>query len=244
MSKVSAGSAKRRKGSAAAATPAAPVAPATPATPATPAPAPAPAPGRGARAQQKLDTRRRIRDAAWALFTELGYDDATTKAVAERAGVATGTVFVHARDKADLLMMVMHDRIAATVDAAFEALPRKEPLIPQLLHVFQRLFAMYGEQPLVSQAFVRAFPGASGPNGERMNALTFAFLHRIAGLVRDAQARGEVAGDVDPLAAAHNIFALYFAALLAWLSGFVTLAAALDPGLKSALALQYRGLRA
>ncbi|WP_437755934.1 TetR/AcrR family transcriptional regulator [Sorangium sp. So ce1389] len=229
MSKVSTGSIKRRKGAAA------PVAPAAPLEP---------APERGGRAAQKLDTRRRIRDAAWALFTELGYDETTTKAVAERAEVATGTVFVHARDKADLLMMVMHDRLAAAVDAAFEALPRKEPLLPQLLHVFKELFAMYGEQPVVSQAFVKAFPGASGPNGERLNALTFAFLHRIAGLVRDAQARGEVAGDIDPLAAAHNIFALYFAALLSWLSGFVTLGAALDPGLKSALALHYRGLRA
>lgn len=226
MSKVSAGAAKRRKGAA---------------TPAAPA---APAPGRGGRAQQKLDTRRRIRDAAWALFTELGYDGTTTKAVAERAEVATGTVFVHARDKADLLMLVMHDRIAAAVDAAFDTLPRKEPLLPQLLHVFQTLFAMYGEQPLVSQAFVKAFPGASGPNGERMNAFTFAFLHRIAGLVRDAQARGEVGSDIDPLAAAHNIFALYFAALLSWLSGFVTLGVALDPVLKSSLVLQYRGLRA
>ncbi|WP_437927548.1 TetR/AcrR family transcriptional regulator [Sorangium sp. So ce291] len=223
MSKVSTASAKRRKGVAAAVEP---------------------APERGGRAAQKLETRRRIRDAAWALFTELGYDETTTKAVAERAEVATGTVFVHARDKADLLMMVMHDRLAAAVDAAFEGLPRRDPLLPQLLHVFKELFAMYGEQPVVSQAFVKAFPGASGPNGERLNALTFAFLHRIAGLVRDAQARGEVAGDIDPLAAAHNIFALYFAALLSWLSGFVTLGAALDPGLKSALALHYRGLRA
>ncbi|XXY44571.1 TetR/AcrR family transcriptional regulator [Sorangium sp. So ce269] len=229
MSKVSTGSTKRRKGAAA---------------PVEPAAAAAPAPERGGRTAQKLDTRRRIRDAAWALFTELGYDETTTKAVAERAEVATGTVFVHARDKADLLMMVMHDRLAAAVDAAFEGLPRKEPLLPQLLHVFKELFAMYGEQPVVSRAFVKAFPGASGPNGERLNALTFAFLHRIAGLVRDAQARGEVAGDIDPLAAAHNIFALYFAALLSWLSGFVTLGAALDPGLKGALALHYRGFRA
>ncbi|WP_437914265.1 TetR/AcrR family transcriptional regulator [Sorangium sp. So ce302] len=236
MSKVIPDATKRRKRAAA---PRAPVAPA----PVASAPI-ASAPERGGRAQQKLDTRRRIRDAAWALFTELGYDGTTTKAVAERAEVATGTVFVHARDKPDLLMMVMHDRLAAAVDAAFEALPRKEPLLAQLLHVFQRLFAMYGEQPLVSQAFVKAFPAASGPNGERLNALTFAFLHRIAGLVRDAQARGEVAGDIDPLAAAHNVFALYFAALLSWLSGFVTLGAALDPVLKSSLALQFRGLRA
>ena len=106
--------------------------------------------GRGPPCRTRLRRRRRARrsrpaearhpppdrDAAWALFTELGYDGTTTKAVAERAEVAAGTVFVHARDKADLLMMVMHDRLAAMVDAAFETLPRRGPLLPQLLHVF------------------------------------------------------------------------------------------------------------
>lgn len=202
-----------------------------------------PEPPRAGRAQQKLDTRRRIRDAAWELFVELGYDGTTTKAVAERAEVATGTVFVHAADKPDLLMLVMHDRLAAAVDEGFATLPRKEPLLAQLLHVFQTLFAMYGEHPRVTQAFLRAFPGANGPNGERLNALTFAFLHRIAGLVRDAQGRGEVAGDIDPLLAAQNVFALYFASLMSWVSGFSTLEAALDPLLKSSLSLQLRGLR-
>ena len=203
----------------------------------------APPPTLTRREQQKLDKRERIRDAAWELFTTVGYEDTTTKAVAARADIASGTLFLYASDKRDLLCLVMHDRLATVVDARFETLPRGAPLLEQLMHVFRGLFQMYGEHSNVAAAFVRYFPGATGPNGQKVNALTFAFLHRIAHLVREKQARGEVGADVDPMQAAVNIFGLYYGALTSWLSGFVTLEAALDPSLKHALALQIRGFR-
>jgi TetR/AcrR family transcriptional regulator, cholesterol catabolism regulator len=198
----------------------------------------------GRREQKKLDKRERIRDAAWELFATVGYDDTTTKAVAARADVASGTVFLYASDKRDLLCLVMHDRLAEVVDARFETLPRSAPLLDQLMHVFRGLFQMYGEHPKVAAAFVRHFPGADGPSGQKVNALTFAFLHRIATLVRDKQARGEVSATIDPQRAAANVFSLYFGALMSWLSGFISLDAALDPSLRDALALQIRGFGA
>jgi AcrR family transcriptional regulator len=194
------------------------------------------------RATQKAQTRQRIADAAWELFTSTGYDGTTTKAVAARAGVASGTVFVHASDKADLLAMVMHDRLASTVDEAFATLPRAE-LLPQLLHVFGALFRMYGENPKLASAFVQTLvPGATGPNGQRVHALTMTFLHRLAGVVGEAQLRGEVGQEVMPLLAASNLFGLYLYSLLLALTGVTTLEAALEPGLRMVLELQLRGL--
>src|SRR5262249_2587543 len=105
------------------------------------------------------------------------------------------------------------------------------------------IFAMYGERKEMARSFVTSFPGSDGPNARRVNVQTFAFLQELGLLVRDAQARGEVAGDVEPLQAAQNIFALYFGALMSWLSGLFSLEAALDRGLRAALALQLRGLR-
>jgi TetR/AcrR family transcriptional regulator, cholesterol catabolism regulator len=101
---------------------------------------------------------------------------------------------------------------------------------------------MYAEMPDLAKPFVASLPGASGPNAQRVTALTFAFLHRVAQLVLDAQGRGEVAKDVDPLVAAQNAFAAYFLALLNWISGFATPDTMVDPVLKNALALQIRGL--
>ncbi|MBX3189873.1 MAG: TetR/AcrR family transcriptional regulator [Labilithrix sp.] len=198
-----------------------------------------------ARAEKAADTREKIRQAAWDLFTTVGYDATTTQAIAKRAGVAAGTVFVHASDKPDLLFLVMHDRLAGVVDDRFATMPPPEvPLLDRLMHLFGGLFRMYGEHPHVAFAFVRHYPGAKGPNAQRVSMLTFGFVHRIGSLVADAQNAGEVARDLDPLACAQNIFALYFMALVTWLSGYATLETALATQLRGALALQIRGFRA
>lgn len=202
-----------------------------------------PAPEPRTRADRMADTREAIRRAAWELFVEKGYADTTTSEIAARAGVAGGTVFVHASDKADLLFLVMHDRLEAAVEQGFSTLA-EGPLLERLLHVFRPLFAMYGEHPEVAAAFVRSLPGARGPNALRTETLTFGFLHRLGLLVVDAQNRGEVARDLEPLACARNIFGLYFMALMSWIGGHTPITAALDPVLRQALALQIRGFAA
>jgi TetR/AcrR family transcriptional regulator, cholesterol catabolism regulator len=194
------------------------------------------------RGEQRADTRARIRAAAWELFTTRGFDETTTQAIAVRAGVAAGTVFVHASDKADLLFLVMHDRLAEVVEDRVATLP-DAPLLERLMHIFGGLFRMYGEHPGVAAAFIRNLPGAKGPNAQRTATLSLGFLHRLSLLVADAQRSGEVSAEVDGIACARNLFALYFMALLAWLDGFASLDAALDPLLRDSLALQIRGFR-
>jgi AcrR family transcriptional regulator len=50
-----------------------------------------------------LTAKARIRDAAMALFGEVGYDRATTRAIAERAGVTSGLIRHHYGSKERLL---------------------------------------------------------------------------------------------------------------------------------------------
>lgn len=194
----------------------------------------------GKRERNKLDKRSRIRDAAFELFTELGYEKTTTKAVAERAGIATGTLFLYAKDKPDLLFLVFHDRLRDTVERQLATLP-KSSLLNQLMHVFRALFAMYAEHPEMSFEFVKSLPGADGPNASAVNAYTMAFLNRVADLVTDAKTRGEVDERVPAMQAALNVFALYYGSLLGWLGRFVDLDHALEPGLSGSLELQMRG---
>ena len=65
----------------------------------------------GVRETQKQATRRRVLDAASELFNEIGYDDATVRAIAVRAGVSVGSVFTTFTSKADILGQVMRDRL-------------------------------------------------------------------------------------------------------------------------------------
>lgn len=197
----------------------------------------------GRRAQQKLDKRERIKQAAMDLFATDGFEKTTTKAVAERAEVASGTLFLYAKDKADLLFLVMHDWLAEAVERGFSTMPPSLSLVDQWMHVFGEIFRVYQEHPELGAAFVRVLPGSNGPNAQRVNAMTFSFLHRIASLVIEAQGRGEASSSVDPWQAAANVFALYFGALMSWLQGFTSIENALQILLRSSLSLQFQGLR-
>jgi AcrR family transcriptional regulator len=63
----------------------------------------------GQREKNKIDKLNRIKEAARELFLSKGFDDATTRAIASRAGVGIGTVFIYADNKRDLLFLVAND---------------------------------------------------------------------------------------------------------------------------------------
>lgn len=194
------------------------------------------------REARKEDKRARLKGAAWELFTTKGFEATTTKEIAARAGVASGTLFLYARDKADLLFLVLHDRLAHAVDEGMRTLPSDASLLDQFMHLFAGFFHVYAEAPDVARVFVKELPGADGPNAAQTHALTMALLSHLAGLVQRAQARGEIAPDVPSMLLANNAFGLYFMALSTWLMKTTTLETALDPFLRSSLALQLRGL--
>ncbi|TDK24519.1 TetR/AcrR family transcriptional regulator [Arthrobacter crusticola] len=62
--------------------------------------------------QEKLD---RITAAATELFAEHGVDEVTTQQIAEKADIGTGTLFLYARTKGELLLMVQNARYEAAL---------------------------------------------------------------------------------------------------------------------------------
>ena len=196
----------------------------------------------GLRERNRLEKQKKISAAALALFSSKGVEATTLSEVARKAGVAKGTVFLYAPDKTDLIHLVMHDVLESTVDQAFATLPKRVTLVPKLLHVFGELFRMYERNGSLGREFVRSLPGATGPNAQRVNALTFGFMHRVGGLILEAQGAGEVRADVPPLLVAQNVFALYFMGVMGWLGGMVSIEEALDPMLSSALGLLMTGI--
>src|SRR6266851_5521953 len=101
----------------------------------------------GLRARGKQDKLRRIKQAARQVFRDKGFDAATTREIAARAEVAYGTLFLYARDKRDLLMMLVNDDLDALSEPAFAAALRKGPLIEQLCAFFRPRFEYWAGQP-------------------------------------------------------------------------------------------------
>jgi TetR/AcrR family transcriptional regulator len=62
----------------------------------------------GRRERNKQEKLARITAAARELFSEHGVDEVTTQQIAERADVGTGTVFLYAGTKAELLLLVQN----------------------------------------------------------------------------------------------------------------------------------------
>ena len=135
----------------------------------------------------------------------------------------------------------MHDLLSAAADQAFATVPDR-PFLDQLMHIFGHFFRLYAELPGPAPRPLCAICRGPVQNAARVNEMTFGFLGRLAHLIQAAQNRGELAADLYPVQAAHNFFALYYMVLMGWLSGFVSLQDALDPGLRSAAALQIRGM--
>jgi len=73
--------------------------------------------------QQKLE---RITAAAAELFTAHGIDDVTTQQIAEKADVGTGTLFLYAKTKGELLLLVQNVHYAAALETGRQAAARAE----------------------------------------------------------------------------------------------------------------------
>ncbi|OZD56685.1 TetR family transcriptional regulator [Rhodococcus sp. 06-1477-1B] len=76
-------------------------------------------PGRRERnKQQKLE---RITAAADELFGRYGVDEVTTQQIADAADIGTGTLFLYARSKGELLLLVQNTHYAEAIDSGLRA---------------------------------------------------------------------------------------------------------------------------
>ncbi|KAF2412085.1 TetR family transcriptional regulator [Microbacterium sp. B35-04] len=62
----------------------------------------------GRRERNKQDKLQRITAAARELFTQHGVDDVTTQQIADKADIGTGTLFLYAKNKGELLLLVQN----------------------------------------------------------------------------------------------------------------------------------------
>ncbi|MEV7660506.1 helix-turn-helix domain-containing protein [Paenarthrobacter sp. NPDC089316] len=82
--------------------------------------------------QEKLD---RITAAARELFTQHGVDEVTTQQVAEKADVGSGTLFLYAKTKAELLLLVHNVKYAEALETGVAAAAREETVIDAVMAI-------------------------------------------------------------------------------------------------------------
>jgi AcrR family transcriptional regulator len=114
------------------------------------------------RERSKRARRARILAAARTVFSEHGYETATTREIAERADVGRGTVFLYARDKRDLLLMIVNDDLDRLTEHphVFDHTP---PLEDQVVAFFAPRYAFWGREPQLSRAALREIGTSYAP---------------------------------------------------------------------------------
>lgn len=95
----------------------------------------------GRRERNKQAKLERITVAAGALFAEHGVDDVTTQQIADAADIGTGTLFLYAKTKGELLLLVQNAHYAAALqrgrDAAADATTAVEAVMALLTPVVE-----------------------------------------------------------------------------------------------------------
>src|SRR4029453_6048169 len=77
---------------------------------------PAPPQRAGRRERNKQEKLDRITAAASELFAEHGVDEVTTQQIADKADIGTGTLFLYAKTKGELLLLVQNTHYAQALE--------------------------------------------------------------------------------------------------------------------------------
>ncbi|HEX2547684.1 MAG TPA: helix-turn-helix domain-containing protein [Ramlibacter sp.] len=207
----------------------------------------------GARERAKRDKQRRIAAAARQVIIDKGYEAATTREIAAEAGVSIGTVFVYARDKRDLLLMVVNDELDALTEQGQAWVERAGPLLERLCGFFGERYRYWVAEPALSRpALGQTYELPEGAEAEelaseqvrRFQQRRDIMLSQLRTMVLQAQASGEAAADLDPQRVAALFMSLYVGEVRRWLQHPQPDASAGMKQLRAMLAVVMRGVSA
>jgi AcrR family transcriptional regulator len=175
----------------------------------------------GVRERQKLERRNRIKAAAWKIFRSKGWEAATTREIAKHAGIASGTLFLYACDKRELLLMIINDELEGVTDRTLAGLNPRSPLLDQVIAIFRARFAFWSGSGLSRAALGEVF-SVSAPSAsierQRFDLRRRALVARIAEIVAREQSAGRIRKGPAAADVAALFMAMYRGQLLDWIA--------------------------
>jgi AcrR family transcriptional regulator len=173
-----------------------------------------------ARKAQKAATSQAILDAARREFEEEGFDAASLRAIARRAGVSAASIIHHFGDKRDLLHAALFDDLQRTLDAALTHSDADDtPLEHTLDTLTQAIFAYYDRRQGLSRALLKESLFAEGEWAGRFVGQTSEVHGFLVQVFRRAQQAGEVRTDADPALFGLAYLSFFYFGLIAWTQG-------------------------
>lgn len=175
----------------------------------------------GLREKARLERFRNIRAAAEKLFNERGYEQTTTKEVAELAGVGEATLFRYVSNKNELLLLVIGERMDMALQAIEDAdrelaanTSKARDYVERIYAIFRARAKFYATDP----ENVTSYLHYGFKTGSQLGAQSIAQGDRIIALTAfildSAREAGHLRAEVDSLVVAQNCNGTYIHEIL------------------------------
>ncbi|MFK4807721.1 TetR/AcrR family transcriptional regulator [Microbacterium sp. ZW CA_36] len=167
----------------------------------------------GRRERNKQDKLQRITAAARELFTEHGVDEVTTQQIADKADIGTGTLFLYAKNKGELLLLVQN---SSYVDALAEGRAAAEAVADPLeavIAIIRPVVECNRVQIDNGRTYLReiVFGDPEEPHHREALALTVQTEEAVAAVLQ----RDQRTSPEDAAALAHVVSAIMFVSMAA-----------------------------
>ena len=167
----------------------------------------------GRRERNKQAKLERITAAARELFAEHGVDDVTTQQIAEKADIGTGTLFLYAKTKGELLLLVQNSGYADALHEGKAAAERIPEALDAVMAIIRPVVECNRIQIDNGRTYLRelVFGDPEEPHHRDALALTIQTEEAIAAVLR----RDDRVGAPDAATLAHIVSAIMFLSMAA-----------------------------
>jgi AcrR family transcriptional regulator len=186
-------------------------------------------------------SRARIREAARALFQERGFDRATLREIAARAGMGTSSIYRHVESKEELLVQELADLQEEAWTRYRRAERRGEPTRERVRRFFDAQHALLARDPDLTVVALRATTWPAARVAKRVLALQDRTVGLLAEILQAGRLRGDLDREVDVVAAARALVHAATGARIAWANGLLSEAGCRD-AVEASVELMFRGL--
>ncbi|WP_284977586.1 TetR/AcrR family transcriptional regulator [Arthrobacter sp. fls2-241-R2A-200] len=162
----------------------------------------------GRRERNKQEKLQRITAAARELFTQHGVDEVTTQQVAEKADVASGTLFLYAKTKAELLLLVHNAKYAEALDAGIAAAAKEKTPIDAVMAIIRPIIECNRVQIENGRTYLKEI--VFGDPAEPHHAEAIALTQQTEAAVVDVLKRDPKLAERDPAKLAAIMSAVMF----------------------------------
>ena len=186
-------------------------------------------------------TRARLREAARTLILEVGFDRATLRGIAARAGMGASSIYRHVRSKEELLIWELADLQGEAWTRFREADDRAAPTRERVEKFFGVQHELLARHPDFTVIALRAATYPTVPVARDALRLTDRTVALLAEILQSGRKNGDIDPATDLFAAANALCHVATSARLAWANGLIA-EDACRKAIEASVDLLFRGI--